>query len=108
MLTGLTPEQRELADYMSELSECAYCAGWMQDLEYALWRAATEGVFRYGRLDLTAEHIQRLKTLSDACGGWIRFDDELEESFVPITQWIEQYYEPKNGSGAADEAICPR
>jgi hypothetical protein len=97
MLTDLTPEQRELADYMSELSECAYCAGWMQDLEYALWCAATEGAFRYGRLDLTSEHIQRLRALSDASGGWIRFDENLEESFVPTVQWVEQYYEPNRG-----------
>jgi hypothetical protein len=97
VLTHLSPKQRELADYMSALSECAYRAAWMRDLEHALWRAVTEGVFQYGRLDLTAEHIQRLKTLSDACGGWIRFDEEREESFVTIAEWMERYYEPARG-----------
>lgn len=29
MLSELTPSQRALAEYMSDLSEDAYCAGWM-------------------------------------------------------------------------------
>jgi hypothetical protein len=37
MLSDLTPDQRALARYMSDLSEEAYCAGWMSGLEYALW-----------------------------------------------------------------------
>jgi hypothetical protein len=43
MLRDLTPAQLELAEYMSDLSEEAYCAGWMRDLEYALWDAAYGG-----------------------------------------------------------------
>jgi hypothetical protein len=97
VLTDLTPEQRELAAYMSELSERAYSAGWMEGLEYALWRAATAGPFRYGYLDLAPEHTERLKALSDACGGWIRFDEHLEEVFIPVAQWAELYCEQQNG-----------
>jgi hypothetical protein len=91
MLASLTPQQRDLAVYMSELSEHAYSAGWMEGLEQSLWRAVTTGPFRYGHLTLTAAHVEKLKALSNACGGWIRFDDHLEESFVPIEQWLEQY-----------------
>lgn len=94
MLANLTQEQRELASYMSELSERAWCAAWMQDLEYSLWTAMTKGPNRYGRLDLDNEHITKLKALSHACNGWIRFDSLSEETFVPISQWIEQYWEP--------------
>jgi hypothetical protein len=43
MLRDLTPAQCELAKYMSDLSEEAYCAGWMQGLEYALWQVLVEG-----------------------------------------------------------------
>ncbi len=49
----------------------------------------------HGYLNLTSEHSERLKALSAACGGWIRFDDNLEEVFVPVAQWLEQHYEPK-------------
>jgi hypothetical protein len=93
MLADLTPAQRELAAYMSELSERAYSAGWMEGLEHVLWRAVIVGPCRYGHLTLTAEHTQRLKTLSEACGGWIKFDQGAEESFVPTARWLEQYQE---------------
>ena len=96
MLTDLTREQRELAGYMSELSEQAFSAGWIDGLEHALWRAATTGPFRYGHLNLTPAHIERLKSLSAACGGWIRFDEDREEIFVSAIQWTEQYDQHEN------------
>ena len=95
MLTALTREQRELADFMSELSEQAFSAGWMDDLEYALWHAVTTGPFRYGQLNITPAHIEKLNSLSAACGGWVRFDEALEEVFVPTAQWIEHYDQQK-------------
>ena len=101
MLTDLTPAQRELAAYMSELSEQAYSAGWMDGVEHALWRATTVGPFRYGHLNLTAAHTERLKALSDACGGWIRFDADLDEIFVPTAQWVELYYSSASVTSAS-------
>ncbi len=43
----------------------------------------------YGRLQITSEHIERLQLLSNQCEGWVRFDDEDEETFVPIEDWRE-------------------
>jgi hypothetical protein len=40
MLTELTADQRRLADYMSELSEEAYAAGWRHGPENAMWEVA--------------------------------------------------------------------
>jgi len=94
VLTTLSSAQRELAVYMSELSERSFSAGWIEDLEHALWRSVTVGPFRYGQLVLTVEHASKLKSLSDACGGWIRFDETFEELFVPLKEWVE-YYDPK-------------
>jgi len=91
MLKDLTPQQRALADYMSELSELAHSAGWMENLEHALWRAVESGPCRYGRLDLTAMHIDRLKQLSVSCGGWVEFHGDGEETFVPIERWRDLY-----------------
>ncbi len=56
MLSDLDQHQLALADCMSSLSE-----GWMDGLEFEPWRAAVEGPCRYGRLELTAEHIARLR-----------------------------------------------
>src|SRR5690348_8549344 len=84
----MTPHAAALRDYMSELSEEAYYAGWMTDLEYALWDAVEHGPRSYGRLELTQEHLGKLRELSAACGGWIRFpEDAAEEEFVPLETW---------------------
>jgi hypothetical protein len=84
----MSPEAAALRDYMSELSEEAWYAGWMMDLEYALWDAVEHGPRSYGRLELSAQHVTKLRALSAACGGWIRFDDVAgDEVFVPIEVW---------------------
>ena len=89
MLRHLSASQRELAEYMSSLSELAYHAGWMEGLELALWKAIVSGPYKYGQLQLTSEHIERLEMLSNLCGGWVRFADDDEETFVPLEGWKE-------------------
>jgi len=81
----------ELAEFMSELSEQAYSATWMDGLEYALWYALENGPMEYGRLSIRDDNLAKLKVLSDAVGGWVYFDDEIEETFVEIGAWIEKY-----------------
>jgi hypothetical protein len=93
MIKELTDSQKALAEYMSELSEDAYFAGWMEGLEYALWKAVVEEPFEYGFLQITDQHIAKLTGLSNACGGWIIFDDESAETFVPIDEWRKIYAE---------------
>jgi hypothetical protein len=84
----MTTDVAALRDYMSELSEQAWHAGWMTDLEYALWSAINAGPRRYGQLELSTHHLERLRVLSNACGGWVRFDDMAgEEVFVPLGTW---------------------
>lgn len=91
MLAELSPAQRRLAEFMSEVSEEAYYAGWMVGLEYALWEALLEGRSKYGRLELTDEHRRRLRQLSDECGGWIVFDERVDETWVPISEWQRRF-----------------
>jgi hypothetical protein len=87
---------KELSDYMSELSEKAYCATWMEDLEYALWDAVLHGSKEYGRLQITSRHILKLKRLSDACGGWIIWDNGRKETFIPMEDWLKIYSSKKS------------
>jgi hypothetical protein len=94
----MNPEEKQLADYISDLSEQAYYAGWMAGLEYILWNAVIDGPRKYGRLEITVEHIAKLKELSDACGGWIMFDDEKGETFVPLDEWLRIYELNRNRS----------
>lgn len=92
----MKPEEKRLADYMSDMSEEAYCAGWMVGLEYVLWSAVIDGPRKYGRLEITDEHIAKLKELSDACGGWIRFDYEKGEIFVSSGEWLRMNESKQN------------
>ncbi len=92
MRLQLEPTARELADYMSNLSEEAYCAGWMQGLEFELWEAVVSGPRNYGRLQVS-RHIEQLRRLSEAAGGWIVFDDRDEESLLPKEEWEKRFNE---------------
>ena len=93
MLADLTADQRALAEFMSELSEEAYCAGWIGNLEHALWRAQVEGPFDYARLAITDVHVAKLRKLSERCGGWIVFDPVQEETLVPMEKWANEMYD---------------
>jgi len=90
-MAGLDSQQRALAARMSDISEAAYCAGWMQDLEHSLWRAVAEGPRRYGRMDLTEQDVAELRRLSAACAGWIAWDEELGELWLPLAAWLARY-----------------
>jgi hypothetical protein len=98
MLKDLTPDQLKLCEYMSDLSEDAYCAGWMDGLEYALWEALLGLRGAYGWLELTKEQKEDLRVLSEKCGGWIIFDDEKEETWVAASDW-ERRFSAWKGSG---------
>jgi hypothetical protein len=91
MLKDLTPSQRALADYMSELSEDAYCAGWLVGLEFELWEVVLGERKEFGFLDLGGEEAQRLRELSDRCAGWIIYDRDTEETWMPKSEW-ERWY----------------
>ena len=88
---NMEPNATELMRYMSELSERAYYAGWMAGLEYALWKAVLEGRLKYGTMQITRAHTSKLKELSNRCGGWIVWDDESGETFVPLARWQKMY-----------------
>jgi hypothetical protein len=91
MLDQLSPDQRALALAMSEVSQAAYCAGWMTGLEYALWHFLITGRRRYGKSRVTDDEIERLRALSLKCRGWIVFDDHKEEMFVPTSDWEQMF-----------------
>jgi len=80
----------DLADFMSQISERAYYAGWMRGLEYALWDAVRNGPRTYGEIEIDSETIAELRRLSALCGGWVRYSDD-EEEFVPLVEW-ERFY----------------
>ena len=87
MLLSLSPDQRELADFMSSLSERSYSATWIENLEHILWDQMAGGSSRSSRITLTEAEIERLRSLSNRCGGWIVFDDKTEETYLSLSEW---------------------
>lgn len=87
----LEPGQRELERYMKALCREAYGQEWAEHLEYVLWHACVNGPMRYGRLDLTQEHLDDLRTLSDACKGWITRDGDAQPHWLPLAAWQDRY-----------------
>ena len=91
MFKDLTPEQKELAQAMSEISEKCYCASWLENLEYVLWHAVENGERDFGQDIITKSDIERLKQLSTVTNCWICFDNYKEEIAIPLDQWTILY-----------------
>jgi hypothetical protein len=91
MINDLTPTQRDLAELMSDISENAWRAGWMQGLEYELWSAVKSPAGSGTRRLATQAQLERLNQLSKDCGGWIVFDQDREETFISLAEWEALY-----------------
>lgn len=82
-----------LARVMSDISEEVYCAGWMQNTEWVLWRALADWREK-GRAywapgsefpgEIT-RHMPGLGALHQAADGWVWWLDG--ETFVPAGTW---------------------
>lgn len=85
----LTKEQKELYDYMSDLSGEAWEAGWSMHWEYELWDALEKDKEMIGRLEFSKEVKNKLMGLVKKCGGWITYKnlDDTEETFITINEW---------------------
>lgn len=91
LIKQLTDKEKKLAEYMSKLSEEAFTAGWMQNLEYVLWSAIENGPTKYGRLYIDENHIATLKKLSNNISGWIYFNKDHGEQFISRENWLHKY-----------------
>ncbi len=101
MLRDLSPPQRELAEFMSSLSERAYAAGWMNRLEFMLWETIHQREPLLGSMPLAKEEVLQLRALSQRCGGWIYFDEKTEETFIPANRWLALVSSAPSGATGA-------
>jgi len=78
----------ELREYMSELSEDYYCAGWLNNLEYSLWSMMTDGPGKWGLGHFKWEEVHALIFLSHESGGWWRWNDTHGDcEFLTMSEW---------------------
>lgn len=69
MCTDLTPAQQQLATLMSQMSERAYRAQWMLNIEVELWRAMHAPGGGGAPHNLTPDDAAQLQTIAETCGG---------------------------------------
>ena len=91
MYKDLNKQQAALLNLMSDISEEAWCAGWMEGLEYALWHIMLHGPAKYGWEFIGEQTIQQLHNLSQEAGCWIVFDDATLETAVPLSEWEQMF-----------------
>jgi hypothetical protein len=81
-----------LADQLERISERFWCAGWMDGLEYDIWRIANSGGGEYGFGEIEPDYAADLIALADKAGGWWAWDDEKGDiRFVEMDEWLEMY-----------------
>lgn len=88
---------RRLMHKISSLSEEKYCAGWMHDIEYLLWKEMkdrTRGSSAPSFYPMEDDDVAELAMLYEQAGGWWRWDDGiLDKVFVPALEWETIYAE---------------
>jgi len=108
----------DLKNLMIRISERCYCAGWIDDLEFELWKFVCQAEqskkydkIEWGQDEITGEELKLLKEMSEKLQGWWIFNLEEERdenynfiknigyaglAFIPLHGW-EEYYEQKKG-----------
>jgi len=81
---------------MRRLSEENWAAGWLMDLEYALWnwvarwRNGSEPASEFERANQA--DVEVLSWLTEQAGGWWHWDEVTKEpKFVPLSEWLKIY-----------------
>jgi hypothetical protein len=102
---------------MSEISENCYCASWLIGLEYTLWSILTRAPedtypVQWGQEDINLTEAADLKRLSEECGGWIVWDNEVSNPgagfplsgnrWVPMDTWLMMFER-----ASRDSPACP-
>src|ERR1035437_2737558 len=83
----LTKEQKELYEYIDELSDDAYYQHPDECWSNELWIALQSNVDTiFGHLEFNTEKRDRLNSFVEKCGGWIRFDENNDEYFVTLDE----------------------
>lgn len=82
------PSRERLLQFMQWLSEACWCAGWMDGLEFELWRALDSTGLHYGMRNVAALELAVLRRLSAQAGGWYLWSDAVGEPvFVEANNW---------------------
>ncbi|MBH8566726.1 hypothetical protein I8748_32020 [Nostoc sp. CENA67] len=94
---------QELLDLMTEVSTDAWNAGWMNGTEFRLWEAALGKCGEWGHIQISQETGEKLKNLSDLCGGWWIY--HRGERFLSLEEWEKLAVYAKSLDAKEREAV---
>lgn len=104
----LNAKKKELSDFMSELFEEYYSAGWLDGLEFQLWEVLEGNAKAFAGGKLKPEEVTRLRQLRDGLGGWFYLNpDTYEEDpgFEPSAAFARRYLAWKQRKTELDERL---
>lgn len=76
-----------LIGVMTGISEACWCAGWLNGLEFQLWKAR-QGPGRFGQGEVTERQSSLLRLLAEECDGWWIYDRADNPRFIRTAEWL--------------------
>jgi hypothetical protein len=76
---------------MTGISEEAWCASWLVDLEFILWRAATGDPVEGQMNVVSRRQAELLRLLSEEAGGWWAYEDSRGPTFLSTEDWLSRF-----------------
>lgn len=91
--------KNHLLELMRDASEYAYCAGWMDGLEFDLWRFVIGTFPKDKHYDLITHtnytiEIAEMKRLAALVDGWWIWDEG--ETFITMAEWLPMFEKSAN------------
>jgi hypothetical protein len=74
---------------MTGISEERWCAGWLSNLEFILWRARNGEPSGFEVGSATPRQAELLRLLSEEAGGWWVYE-EAGPVFLPMDEWLRR------------------
>lgn len=63
----------------------------MAGLEYDLWEMIINPTRQFVTAAVPIEKLEELAEIANDIGGWIVWDDEFGETFIPMDEWLKRY-----------------
>ena len=91
-MTKLTEVQYELYELIDDICFDGYSKNPDDSLSYEIWKIFLSGKDEnFGHIKIEEVVREKLKSLVEICNGWIRFDENNNEYFVPLHQLQERF-----------------
>jgi hypothetical protein len=78
-----------IPDYISEVSEDYYCAGWLIDIEFMLYKASIGKSRKFGFSTLNKDDTKDIKYLYQTTSMWAIYEDDAK--VIPLDEFKPKF-----------------